>query len=366
MNFIDDYQRVSDTNQPASDPTQGFLGWTKWLVVVVAFFLYQHRSFTIDDTESIELDRLHLDNNIKTMVKRVHLLLVLQGLSVLGMWSLLLFSHSSPSDVQTTKDGIHTIASRRRLFSNNGQDLKLAEGPSASSGSSALLDIPKNIYSPPQTLPKPPPQLPLEGIPTLVRTEFYTQGPVDAQNIQESSPLGNLDTCMTIGETLDAIGATRWKKVLTDAGLKTLLLDARDAQATVLVPLDYTFFSPIDAQPLRDEKTIDELLFYAPELKKPLAGAAVLKGLWPSDSMGTGMRIPTSNSLGMNGNQPNILHVVVGENKVLQAQNNNDNATATVLEWDIVTCGPSILHIIDTILLPFAFDNAPTDAITKQ
>jgi len=52
---------------------------------------------------------------------------------------------------------------------------------------------------------------------------------------------------------------------------------------------------------------------------------------------------------------------------MLRAQNNNnDNATAAVLEWDIVTCGPSILHIIDTVLLPFAFDNAPTDAITKQ
>jgi hypothetical protein len=301
------------------------------------------------------------------MFKRVHFLLVLQGVSVLVLWSLLLFSHPSPANVQSNKGGIDTAAARRRLFNSNGQDLKLVEGPSASSGSTALSDIPQNIYTPPQTLPKAPAELPLEGIPTLLRTEYYTQGPVNAQNIQESSPLGNADTCMTIGETLDAIGATRWKKVLTDAGLKTVLLDARDAQATVLVPLDYTFFSPIDAQPLRDEKTIDELLFYAPELKKPLAGAAVLKGLWPSDSMGTGMRIPTSNSLGMNGNQPNVLHVIVEENKMLRAQNNNnDNATAAVLEWDIVTCGPSILHIIDTVLLPFAFDNAPTDAITKQ
>lgn len=37
---------------------------------------------------------------------------------------------------------------------------------------------------------------------------------------------------------------------------------------------------------------------------------------------------------------------------------------AIVLQADIAACGPSVVHIIDQILLPFSFDQEPTDAIT--
>ncbi len=216
-------------------------------------------------------------------------------------------------------------------------------------------------WSPPDVIPTT--NVPGD-IPRLVRTEWYTQGPISPANILESAPTSvqNGD-CLTIGETLLAIGATKYHRLLQDAGLRTLILDPKDVQATLLVPVDESFFYDIDAAPLREERSIDELIYYAPELKKPLAGATILKGLWASDSFGNGMRIPTSNYLGMNQLFAVVeeLEEVDGDNrrkKVIAAQNGN------MVEFevlDIVTCGPSIIHVVSDVILPFGFDDEPID-----
>jgi hypothetical protein len=216
-------------------------------------------------------------------------------------------------------------------------------------------------WSPPDVIPTT--NVPGD-IPRLVRTEWYTQGPISPANILESAPTSvQSGDCLTIGETLLAIGATKYYRLLQDAGLRTVILDPKDVQATLLVPVDESFFYDIDATPLREERSIDELIYYAPELKKPLAGATILKGLWASDSFGNGMRIPTSNSLGMN----KLFAVVeelqeVGEDnrrkKAIAAQNGN---TVEIEVLDIVTCGPSIIHVVSDVLLPFGFDDEPID-----
>lgn len=216
-------------------------------------------------------------------------------------------------------------------------------------------------WSPPDVIPTT--NVPGD-IPRLVRTEWYTQGPISPANILESAPTSvQSGDCLTIGETLLAIGATKYYRLLQDAGLRTVILDPKDVQATLLVPVDESFFYDIDATPLREERSIDELIYYAPELKRPLAGATILKGLWASDSFGNGMRIPTSNSLGMN----TLFAVVeelqeVGEDnrrkKAIAAQNGN---TVKFEVLDIVTCGPSIIHVVSDVLLPFGFDDEPID-----
>jgi hypothetical protein len=82
---------------------------------------------------------------------------------------------------------------------------------------------------------------------------------------------------MTVGEVLKAIGADKWYDMLASTGLRSSVLDDPKVQTTLLVPLDYTFFREIDATPLRNESTMDELVFYAPEIQRPLAGASILK-----------------------------------------------------------------------------------------
>lgn len=216
-------------------------------------------------------------------------------------------------------------------------------------------------WSPPDVIPTT--NVPSD-IPRLVRTEWYTQGPISQANILESAPpsVQNGD-CLSIGETLLTIGATKYYQLLQDAGLRTVILDPKDVQATLLVPVDEAFFYEIDATPLREERSIDELIYYAPELKKPLAGATILEGLWASDSFGSGMRIPTSNYLGMNQ-----LFAVVEEldevdednrrKKGIAAENGN---TVELEALDIVTCGPSIIHVVSDVVLPFGFDDEPID-----
>ena len=233
------------------------------------------------------------------------------------------------------------------------ENMELSPGASSSQGSSKLSS---NEYAPPNIIPKT--TVPVTGVPTLERIEYYTQGPVDVENIMASATSPN-GTCMTIGQVLQSIGATKWYSLLADSGFKTGILDDTTVQVTLLVPVNQAFFTPIDAEPLRQEKTMDELVYYAPEIKKPLAGTSILNGLWPSDSLGTSMRIPTSNSIGMNQ-----LHVIVGEDKVLEAE--NGDSTADIVQKDILACGPSIIHLTDTILLPFSFQDAPRDAITGQ
>lgn len=251
-------------------------------------------------------------------------------------------------------------------------DSELVPGPSSSEGVTILA----SVYYPPNFIPVKP-KVPIQNIPQYARTEWYTQGPVQTSNLKESAPPGE---CMTVGEVLKAIGANKWYDILASTGVKSSILDDPKVKTTLLVPLDYTFFKTIDAKPLRNESTMDELVFYAPEIKRPLAGASILKvksadepvssrnmyiltiftsvqGLWPTDSLGTSMKIPTSNTL----DKVTPLYIIVEEDKVLQAQNGN---AVKILQGDIAACGPSIIHIVDDIVLPFSFDQKPLDAVS--
>jgi len=82
----------------------------------------------------------------------------------------------------------------------------------------------------------------------------------------------------------------------------------------------------------------------------------VLKGLWPSNTLRPGVLLPTSNTV----DKVNPLTILVTGPTQLQGKGNE----ATILQANIAACGPSVIHIIDQILLPFSFDQGPTDAIS--
>ena len=82
----------------------------------------------------------------------------------------------------------------------------------------------------------------------------------------------------------------------------------------------------------------------------------MLQGLWPTAALSPGVTLPTSNTI----DKVNPLTIKVVGPTQLQGIGN----AANILQSDIAACGPSIIHIIDQILLPFTFDQAPIDAIT--
>jgi hypothetical protein len=95
-------------------------------------------------------------------------------------------------------------------------------------------------------------------------------GPVSAAALTSVAPAGQ---CQTIGQVLAGIPeASQWLQLLKNAGLDAVLLSDPKVQATLFVPINSAFGAGIDAQPLRQEKTLQELLTAAPELTAPLAG----------------------------------------------------------------------------------------------
>jgi hypothetical protein len=68
------------------------------------------------------------------------------------------------------------------------------------------------------------------------------------------------------------------------------------------------------------------------------------------------MQIPTSNTV----DKVNPLVVSIGKDGVIEAQ----GSTAQILQKDIAACGPTVIHIVDNILLPFRFDDTPKDAVS--
>lgn len=134
-----------------------------------------------------------------------------------------------------------------------------------------------------------------------------------------------------------------------------MLLNDKSTQATLLVPINSAFSAGIDAQPLRPEEDMQELIINAPDIVNPLVGYSVLRGLWPSATFIGGASVPTANTV----DKVNPLIIQAQSQTQLQGIGNGAN----ILQADIAACGPSVVHITDQILLPFSFDQGPTDAI---
>lgn len=166
----------------------------------------------------------------------------------------------------------------------------------------------------------------------------------------------NSASCSTLGDLLARIPeASNWTQLLRNVGLDVLLRD-KNAQVTLLVPINSALEAGIDARPLRNETTLSELVLVAPEIQNPLVGYHVLPGLWPSYTLRAGTKIDTSDSV----DKVNRLQITAQGPTSLRGIGSSTN----ILQGDLLACGPSVVHIVDQVLLPFTFDQAAVDAIS--
>ncbi|KAL6782563.1 hypothetical protein ACKKBG_A07290 [Auxenochlorella protothecoides x Auxenochlorella symbiontica] len=206
----------------------------------------------------------------------------------------------------------------------------------------------------PTLTPAPVRYIPAD-VPTLPRKPAAA-GPLSAAAIAAADPAYSADNCSSVLATLKTIPeVSTWVQVLTNVGL-AVLLDAPDAQATLLVPTNSALDAAIAGGSVRDADTLAALLNSAPDLANPLAAYHVVKGLWPSWTLAPGTRLPTSATL----DKVNLLQLNVTAGPVIRGV----GSSANVLQADLLACGPSVIHIIDQVLLPFNFDQASLDAIT--
>lgn len=172
--------------------------------------------------------------------------------------------------------------------------------------------------------------------------------------------------CLTIGEILEQIpDASRFFNLLTYSGLKNQLLDDPKVMATVIVPTDDAFAAPLgsSAEPNEYGANMSVLIENRPDVISSLIGASIWKGLYPSSTLQSGTSIPTSNSIGGMGAPPLEVQIARDRDDIsIEAQ----GSTAKIIARDIAGCGPSVIHIVDTILLPFSFDDQPKDRLNPQ
>lgn len=190
------------------------------------------------------------------------------------------------------------------------------------------------------------------NVPLFNGGEGYVRGPVDPGVLEVPEP------CLTIGEVLDLIpDASIWKQVLIDAGMKIVLLNDPKVQTTLLVPKNDAFFEPLEDATYGAD--MFELINARPDIINSLVGASVLKGLYPSNALAPGEILPTSNTI--DKVNPLTLEVVGSpEGLRIQAQ----GSSALIVTQNVAACGPSVIHLVDTVLLPFRFDDEPRDAVT--
>ena len=214
------------------------------------------------------------------------------------------------------------------------------------------------VAAPQQRFFSAPPVFSAANVPMYSPFPEAVPGPVNASMMAAVSPPGE---CQMLGALLGTIPeVSSWLALMRRAGLENTILNVRKNMKpiTILVSINSAFNAQIDAAPLRPERSLQELMDNAPELTNSLVGYTVIRGLWPKSALNSspGVLLPTANTL--DKVHPLNLTVLNG-GTVLRGIGN----VAQILQADIAACGPIVVHIIDQILLPFTFDQAPTDAI---
>ena len=210
-------------------------------------------------------------------------------------------------------------------------------------------------------------QVPTEQqIATWVVGDRVTPGPVSPDVLQRvtltNEPgeeyMYNSETCKSIGEVLDAIPETsRYRQLLLAAGMRNILMNDPKVQTTLLVPVDDAFATPLES-PNEYGTNMNVLIQNRPDVINSLVGASVLQGIWPSSSLSPGIKIPTSNTI----DKVNPLYVeVIGRQ---EPSIKSQGSVSNFIKSDIAACGPTVIHLVDSIVLPFSFnDGSPRDPI---
>lgn len=109
------------------------------------------------------------------------------------------------------------------------------------------------------------------NLPTFSKIS-QTSGPISPDTLNSAAPTSS-GSCKSIKDVLSEIPqVSQWLDLLNSAGYDSVLLDDTNAQATLFVPINSAFNAAIDAEPLRKEKTMQELVSNAPDVRAPLAG----------------------------------------------------------------------------------------------
>lgn len=191
----------------------------------------------------------------------------------------------------------------------------------------------------------------LHMLPRWPMSDEYSRGPRLAASLETN------ETCYSIGEVLLAVPELSLAtQLLKDAGYTKTLLNDRKVMSTIVLPVNMAFSAPMDANEYG--RNMSTIISARPDIMSSLVGVSVWKGLWTSNTFSQrGTVIPTSNKLGSEGSPMTVKAFSGRGGLTVEAQGSD----ATVLVPDLAACGPSVLHIVDSFLLPFDWDDDARD-----
>lgn len=191
----------------------------------------------------------------------------------------------------------------------------------------------------------------LETLPRWPTSEEYLRGPLQAGSLQTDGQ------CYSIGEVLSAVPELSLAtQLLKDAGYTKTLLNDRKVMSTLVLPVNAAFWEPLDGNEYG--RNMSAVISARPDIMNSLVGSSVWKGLWTSNTFsGRGTPIPTSNKLGSEGSPMTVTAFSGRGGFHVEAQGSD----ASVLASDLAACGPSVIHIVNSFLLPFDWDDDARD-----
>ncbi|BDA41084.1 probable Expansin-B17 at N-terminal half [Coccomyxa sp. Obi] len=212
------------------------------------------------------------------------------------------------------------------------------------------------VILPPVPAPRPAPFPAAAPAPVVVSPPFAPPvpvvSPVPSSPAFPPAPVGPCQNVLQILQSNPSLST--WLSTLQDLGQASSLGNDR-LNITMFAPLNSAFNAPLPAGSTLGSGTVAQLLQSHPELKSPIAGYHVVAGAYPTSSLTPGTSLPTVDVERTPGQQDRPVLLNVTAPLTLQGV----GSSAYIVQPDLKTCGPSIVQVIDGVLLPFSPSTGP-------
>ncbi|KAK9806176.1 hypothetical protein WJX72_004480 [[Myrmecia] bisecta] len=155
----------------------------------------------------------------------------------------------------------------------------------------------------------------------------------------------------------------------SDRGLQNTLTDPT-LKLTMFAPINEAFSTPFPQGSLVASANVSDLLLATPSSRDPIIGYSIVPTAFPSSALTPGRLLNTTNTVkasqtSLSGaNIPLQLQVIPGASGGIGLE--GVGSTADVIQADVPTCGPSVIHVINAVLLPFSPNDAGLTPNTVQ
>eukprot|EP00884_Botryococcus_braunii_P016475 jgi/Botrbrau1/3510/Bobra.341_2s0039.1 len=151
-----------------------------------------------------------------------------------------------------------------------------------------------------------------------------------------------------------------WLQLLQARGL-TSQLDNPTVSVTMFAPVNEAFTDPVLLGTRFNAANITDLLAANPSAVAPVVGYHLVKGVYAPASLLPGTVLNTTATLKEFNSTDRVLSLTI----LSPSQVKGIGSTATILRPGVVTCGPQVVYVIDSVLIPFTLQDPSGDPVSN-